>query len=143
VELLKVELVCPNRPKGNIFLEFKDHDPKKVRKFTIKEGCVYCMKVHFIVRNDIVFGLKFVNNVYKLMAKGTLNVIQSIRTKTRWVVLHLRRPLINLTCPGPRLPRAFWQEVITKEKAWYIHIYIVFGQRRNRPLSIRLCDDNR
>ena len=28
------------------------------------------MRVHFIVRNDIVFGLKFVNNVYKLLAKG-------------------------------------------------------------------------
>ena len=29
------------------------------------------MRVHFIVRNDLVFGLKFVNNVYKLLAKGT------------------------------------------------------------------------
>lgn len=29
------------------------------------------MRVHFIVRNDIVFGLKFVNNVYKMLAKGT------------------------------------------------------------------------
>ena len=28
------------------------------------------MRVHFNVRNDIVFGLKFVNNVYKLLAKG-------------------------------------------------------------------------
>lgn len=28
------------------------------------------MRIHFVVRNDIVFGLKFVNNVYKLMAKG-------------------------------------------------------------------------
>lgn len=70
VEILRVELVCPDRPKGNIFLEFKDHQNKDVRKFTIKEGCLYCMKVHFKVRNDIVFGLKFVNNVYKLLAKG-------------------------------------------------------------------------
>jgi len=28
------------------------------------------MRIHFLVRNDIVFGLKFVNNVYKFMAKG-------------------------------------------------------------------------
>mgnify|MGYP001954526078 CR=1 FL=1 len=67
---MSVELVCPNRPNGNITLDFKNHDPKKVRKFTVKEGSVYCMQVHFIVRNDIVFGLKFVNNVYKLLAKG-------------------------------------------------------------------------
>lgn len=52
-------------------LDFKNHDPKVTRKFTIKEGCVYCMRVHFKVRNDLVFGLKFVNNVYKLLAKGT------------------------------------------------------------------------
>lgn len=70
VEILQVELVCPDRKGGNIPLEFKHHDPKEVRKFTIKEGCVYCMRVHFIVRNDLVFGLKFVNNVYKLLAKG-------------------------------------------------------------------------
>ena len=30
-------MVCPDRPKGNFFLEFKNHDPKEVRKFTIKE----------------------------------------------------------------------------------------------------------
>ena len=63
-------MVCPDRPKGNIFLEFKNQNPKEVRKFTIKEGCLYCMRIHFVVRNDIVFGLKFVNNVYKLLAKG-------------------------------------------------------------------------
>ncbi len=28
------------------------------------------MRIHFVVRNDIVFGLKFVNNVYKMLAKG-------------------------------------------------------------------------
>ena len=36
VEILRVEMVCPDRPKGNFFLEFKNHDPKQVRKFTIK-----------------------------------------------------------------------------------------------------------
>ena len=28
------------------------------------------MRVHFKVRNDLVFGLKFVNNVFKMLAKG-------------------------------------------------------------------------
>lgn len=70
VEILQVELVCPDRKEGNIILDFKNHDLKKVRKFTIKEGCLYCMRIHFMVRNDIVFGFKFVNNVYKMLAKG-------------------------------------------------------------------------
>jgi hypothetical protein len=63
-------LVCQGRPGGNITLDFKNHNPKEVRRFKIKEGGIYCMRVHFIVRNDIVFGLKFVNNVYKMLAKG-------------------------------------------------------------------------
>lgn len=71
VEILRIELVCQGRPNGNIQLKFKDHNPKEVRTFKIKEGSIYCMRIHFMVRNDIVFGLKFVNNVYKLMAKGT------------------------------------------------------------------------
>lgn len=72
VEIVKIELVCQGRPKGNITLPFRNHDPKEIRKFKIKEGSIYCMRIHFVVRNDIVFGLKFVNNVYKLMAKGKL-----------------------------------------------------------------------
>lgn len=70
VEILRIELVCQGRPNGNIQLKFKDHNPKEVRTFRIKEESIYCMRIHFMVRNDIVFGLKFVNNVYKLMAKG-------------------------------------------------------------------------
>lgn len=70
VEIVKIELVCQGRPKGNITLPFRNHDPKEIRKFKIKESSIYCMRIHFVVRNDIVFGLKFVNNVYKLLAKG-------------------------------------------------------------------------
>jgi len=33
------------------------------------------LRIHFKVKYDIVFGLKFVNNVYKLLAKGILIVI--------------------------------------------------------------------
>lgn len=70
MEIIQIEIVCKDRPKGNIFLDFKNHDQKVVRKFTLKEGSIYNMRIHFQVRNDIVFGLKFVNNVYKLLAKG-------------------------------------------------------------------------
>ena len=41
----------------------------KEKFFQIKEGCVYCLRIHFVVRFDIVYGLKFVNNVYKLLAR--------------------------------------------------------------------------
>ena len=64
MEIVKIELVCQGRPGGNIQLDFRNHNQKEVRKFTVKEGSLYCMRIHFIVRNDIVFGLKFVNNVY-------------------------------------------------------------------------------
>ena len=70
MEITQIELVGKGRPGGNAVLDFKNHDPKNVKKFTIKEGSLYCMRVHFKVRNDLVFGLKFVNNVYKLLAKG-------------------------------------------------------------------------
>ena len=39
------------------------------RFFQIKEGQMYCLRIHFKVRYDIVFGLKFVNNVFKMFAK--------------------------------------------------------------------------
>ncbi len=32
----------------------------------IKEGTVYRMRVYFKVRNECVYGLKFVNNIYKM-----------------------------------------------------------------------------
>jgi len=40
-----------------------------MHKFTIKEGAVWRLRIHFKVRYDIVYGLRFVNNVYKLLAK--------------------------------------------------------------------------
>jgi hypothetical protein len=32
----------------------------------IKEGTVYRMRVYFKVRNECVYGLKFINNIYKM-----------------------------------------------------------------------------
>lgn len=37
--------------------------------FQIKEGSIYHLRVHFVVRYDIVNALKFVNNVYKMLAR--------------------------------------------------------------------------
>lgn len=51
-------------------MDFRTFDLKQPWQFTIKEGSLYTLRVHFMVRNDIVFGLKFVNNVYKMFAKG-------------------------------------------------------------------------
>ena len=65
VEIVKVEVVCPDRPGGTITLDFS----KKDKLFQIKEGCVYRLRIHFMVRFDIVHGLKYVNNVYKLFAR--------------------------------------------------------------------------
>lgn len=62
---MKVDVVCPDRPGGNITMSLNE----KENFFQIKEGCVYCLRIHFIVRFDIVHGLKFVNNVYKLMVR--------------------------------------------------------------------------
>lgn len=48
------------------------------------------MRIHFNVVNDIVFGLKFVNNVYKMLAKGLFFIIQSIRMRIKWAVSLLK-----------------------------------------------------
>jgi len=70
VEILKIEVVCKGRPGGNIILDFRGkHVGKQHHSFKIKEGCIYNLRVHFMVRYDIVYGLKFVNNVYKTFLK--------------------------------------------------------------------------
>ena len=65
VEIVKVEVVCPDRPGGNITLDFIN----KEKHFQIKEGSIYCLRIFFVVRFDIVHGLKFVNNVYKMLLR--------------------------------------------------------------------------
>lgn len=78
------------------------------------------MRVHFKVRNDLVFGLKFVNNVYKLLTKGSPGLRQLTRTRTRWAALHLRRPLIRSTRPGLRLLPGSWLGATSRAKDWYL-----------------------
>lgn len=51
-------------------MNFKDFSTANdTHKFTIKEGSIYRLRVHFKVKYDIVFGFRFVNNVYKSFAK--------------------------------------------------------------------------
>jgi hypothetical protein len=89
VEIVRVEIICPDRPDGNIVLEFavilssnrfskilqKDEIQKK--EYIIKEDSVFNLRIHFVVRNDIVCGLKFVNNVWKLGFKGKVLVLSN------------------------------------------------------------------
>ena len=61
--------MTPKRPGGNIILDFKNSEPGLKRFFQIREGEIYCLRIHFKVKFDIVYGLKLVNNVYKMFAK--------------------------------------------------------------------------
>jgi hypothetical protein len=76
------------------------------------------MRVYFIVRNDIVFGLKFVNNVYKMLAKGSCLLIQLTKMKTRWVAFLRNKRFNHSICLGLKLPQASWLEAITKARVW-------------------------
>lgn len=71
VEILKIILVCPDRKKGNIELNFEDGSgyDKSKDPYILKEGSVTNLRVVFKVKNDCVYGLKFVNNVYKHFMK--------------------------------------------------------------------------
>jgi hypothetical protein len=52
-------------------LDFRGKHVGKIQHhFKIKEASIYNLRVFFIVRYDIVYGLKFVNNVYKTFLKG-------------------------------------------------------------------------
>ncbi len=66
---MSVEIVAQDRPGKNILLDFTKVSAKDVHKFKVKEGSVWRLRIHFKVKYDIVYGLRFVNNVYKLLAK--------------------------------------------------------------------------
>ena len=60
VEVYSIEFICKDREEGNITLNFKnDEEVKKAEEFSLKEGCVFNIRITFKVHNDIVFGLKF------------------------------------------------------------------------------------
>lgn len=76
------------------------------------------MRIHFKVRNDIVFGLKFVNNVYKLLAKGNSIAIQSTRMRTKWAASPPKTRLTPSICPGSKPLQASSPAETTRAKLW-------------------------
>ena len=61
VEIVKLEMVTPERPEGNIDLTLVTNAEgvKKVQNiYTLKEGSTNQLKIVFKVHNDIVLGLK-------------------------------------------------------------------------------------
>jgi hypothetical protein len=67
VEIKSVEIVCNERPNGNINIDFADYRGEEAKKFeyTIKEKADYSLRVNFKVYNDIVQGLRFCSVVRK------------------------------------------------------------------------------
>lgn len=117
VEILKIEVVCEDRPKGNITLDFQgEHVGKHAHRFVIKEGSIYNLRVFFNVKYDIVYGLKMVNNVYKTFMKGKCSSIQCRKTNRRWDRLLRNKSHMCLIWRKSKLPQGFWREEITKER---------------------------
>lgn len=68
VEIVKVELLCPERPNGPIVLDIKESDRTgifKIQSYSLKQKSTVQMRVTFKVYNDIVQGLKYCSVVKK------------------------------------------------------------------------------
>lgn len=76
VEILSLSIVCSGRP--DIVLSVPALPNHKRAWFTLKEGSHYKLKFTFIVRNNIVSGLKYTNTVRKAGIKGMLGEDQVI-----------------------------------------------------------------
>ncbi len=67
---MKIEFLCPSRPKGPIVLNLEKKaggDSFNVREvYVLKEGTINCMQITFRVHNDIVVGLKYCCIIRKL-----------------------------------------------------------------------------
>mmetsp|Transcript_14169 Transcript_14169/g.15693 ORF Transcript_14169/g.15693 Transcript_14169/m.15693 type:complete len:190 (+) Transcript_14169:49-618(+) len=63
----EMTLIAPDRPEGNIMFTdlYKTDKNAKNISFTLKEGCQYRFNVKFHVQNDIVSGLKIINQVFR------------------------------------------------------------------------------
>jgi Rho GDP-dissociation inhibitor len=60
---LKIEFLCPSRPKGPIVLNLQKNvgsDSFNVKEnYVLKEGTINCLQLTFKVHNDIVDGLRY------------------------------------------------------------------------------------
>ncbi len=63
VEVLKIEFLCPSRPRGSIVLNLQksvENDSFNVKEnYVLKEGTINCLQLTFKVHNDIVDGLRY------------------------------------------------------------------------------------
>ncbi|KAI3760526.1 hypothetical protein L1987_50921 [Smallanthus sonchifolius] len=67
-----VTIISPDRP--DIVLEIPTSGNPKAPWFTLKEGSRYNLNFSIKVSNDIVCGLKYTNQVWKMGLKGTLSI---------------------------------------------------------------------
>jgi len=70
VEIIKISIMCPTRPQGDINFCFDKSDSntfdKKKEKYYLKEGTVNQIRILFKVRYDLAIGLRWVNIVKRM-----------------------------------------------------------------------------
>lgn len=62
VEVKSIEMVCPERPAGNIVLDLsrsEDGSHKVNNEYVLKQGSRNSLRITFRIHNDIVHGLKY------------------------------------------------------------------------------------
>lgn len=69
MKILSLEIKSPGRP--DIVLPIPEGGKPQCPWFTLKEGSKYSLKFSFLVTNNIVTGLKYINTVWKTGLKGT------------------------------------------------------------------------
>ncbi|MCO5552697.1 hypothetical protein L7F22_006214 [Adiantum nelumboides] len=63
VQVLNFTMVCDGRPEIVVHLPLPSNH--KTTLFTIKEGCIYNLKLSFLVQHNIVSGLTYIRTVWK------------------------------------------------------------------------------
>ncbi|XP_022875617.1 rho GDP-dissociation inhibitor 1-like [Olea europaea var. sylvestris] len=68
VRILNLSIVCPGRPE--IILSHPFVSYPKASLFTLKEGTKYQLKFSFMVYNNVVSGLQYMNTLWKAGIRG-------------------------------------------------------------------------
>lgn len=70
---MKVTMLCPSRPAGNIELDLQKDDKQQWKinnKYKLKEGSINALQLTFKVHHDIVVGLK----LHTIVKKGPMTL---------------------------------------------------------------------
>ena len=77
VEFEKIEIICPDRPGGNIVLDLTAQASSGLQlhqlvqqEYTLKEGSVTKLRIQFKVHNTVVLGLKICTAVEAKLLLG-------------------------------------------------------------------------